>query len=218
MAPRFFVVIGLGRFGTAVARTLVAEGQTVLALDQDMARVQELSHVLPRVARCDATDIEALRVLGVPGADTAVVAVGDSVEASVLATVNLKELGVRRVVAKATSKAHGKALARCGADRVVYPQRDMGIRVAHNLVSANVQDYVRLSDSHSMVEMVATPGMVGRSLVELALGRRYGVNVVAIRRGQRVIVSPRAEEVVQEGDVLVLIGSDEGIREMEEAS
>lgn len=218
MAARLFVVIGLGRFGTAVAKTLVDEGQSVLALDQDMARVQELSHMLPRVARCDSTDMESLRVLGAAAADTAVVAVGDSVEASILTTVNLKELGVRRVVAKAASDAHGKALERCGADRVVYPQRDMGVRVAHNLVAANVQDYVKLSKTHSMIEMVAPRRFVGHSLEALELSQRYGVNVMAIKRGRRILVSPRADEVIRPEDLLVLIGSDDGIRKMEEAS
>lgn len=214
--PRFFVVAGLGRFGRAVARTLVEEGQSVLALDVDPERVQALSHVLPRVARCDCTDVESLRVLGVQGCDVAVVAIGNSMEASILTTLAFKELGVRRVIAKAVSDAHGKALTRCGADRVVYPQRDMGVRVAHNLVSANVTEYVQLSPSHSMIELVAGPRLAGKSLRELALSQRYEVNVMAIQRGRRTLVAPRADEVVQLGDILVLLGPDRGIRELEE--
>lgn len=213
---RFFVVAGLGRFGRSVARTLVEEGQAVLALDIDHERVQEMAHVLPRVARCDCTDQESLRVLGVQGCDVAVVAIGNSMEASILSTLALKELGVRRVIAKAVNDQHGKALVRCGADRVVFPQRDMGVRVAHNLVSANVTEYVQLSPSHSMIELVAGPGLAGKTLRELALSQQYQVNVMAIQRGRRTLVAPRADETLQLGDVLVVLGPDEGIRRLEE--
>lgn len=215
---RLFVVIGLGRFGRGVARTLLEEGQVVLGLDSDLARIQEMSHVLPRVARCDATDIESLRVLGVPAADTAVVAIGDSMEASILCTLNLKELGIPRVVAKAVNEQHGKALVRVGADRVVYPQRDMGVRVAHNLVASQVRDYVRLSDTHSMLEVEVTARLAGKTLRELALPQRFGVSVVAIQRGRRVLTPPGADERLREGDLLVVIGPDKGLQELEEVS
>ncbi len=215
---RFFVVIGLGRFGASVARTLLEEGQTVLGLDSKLARIQEMSHLVPRVARCDATDIESLRVLGVPGCDTAVVAIGDSMEASILCTLNLKELGVPRVVAKAVTEQHGKALERCGADRVVYPQRDMGVRVAHNMVAAQVRDYVRLSPSHSMLELAVSSRLAGRTLLELALPQKYGVTVVAVQRGRRVITPPSPDDRLREGDLLVVIGPDKGLVELEEAS
>lgn len=215
---RLFVVIGLGRFGAGVARTLLEEGQTVLGLDSSLARIQEMSHFLSRVARCNATDIESLRVLGVPAADTAVVAIGDSMEASILCTLNLKELGVPRVVAKAVNEQHGKALERVGADRVVYPQRDMGVRVAHNLVAAQVRDYVRLSPSHSMLEVEVSARLAGKTLRELALPHRFNCTAVAVQRGRRVITPPGADERLREGDLLVVIGPDKGLQELEEAS
>lgn len=215
---RLFVVIGLGRFGSAVARELVAQKLPVLALDADMERVQDLAPHVPRVARCDATDLESLRVLGVSGADVGVVAIGSNLEASIITTLHLKKLAVKQVVARAISPEHGEALQACGAHRVVHPQRDMGVRVAHNLVSSRVKDVIEVLEGVSLLEFEAPEGYVGQTLEQLALGRLYGVTVIGIRRGRRVIVIPRAGEQVLKGDVLVLIGPLDGIKKMEEAT
>lgn len=222
---RSFVVIGLGRFGSAIARVLQAEGQRVLALDHNMDRVNDLSHELDHVYRCDATDIESLKLQNVPSYDVAVVAMGDDVESSVLTVWNLLKLGVKQVVARANHEQHAEILRAMGGkdpdgrDRVraVLPQRDMGVRTAHHLVSRHVLDYAEvLDDSVGLVEMEAPANCWGKSLLELGFGEQYRVTVIAIRRHQRTLVAPRANEKVQQGDVLVLIGPLDGIRQMEE--
>jgi trk system potassium uptake protein len=210
-----FAVIGLGRFGQSVARTLVDMGYHVLGIDTDEHTVETMASVLGRVVQADATDAVALKALKIYEYDIVVVAIGDDVEASLLTTLNCKELGVRVVVAKAMSDQHGKALQRIGADKVVYPQRDMGARVAYNLVAGGILDYVRLSQEYSMAELVASPLLVGHSLRELDLRVRYGLNVMAIRRGRKVIVSPRPDDAIKEGDVLVVIGLSDGISKVQ---
>lgn len=224
---RSFVVIGLGRFGAAVARVLQAEGQRVLALDYDMVRVNDLSHDLDHVYRCDATDIESLRVQNVPGYDVAVVAMGDDIESSVLTVLNLVKLGIKQIVARANHEQHGEILRAIGGKdgdgrdrvRVVLPQRDMGVRTAHHLVSRHVRDYVEVLDaSVGLVEMDAPSQYQGKSLLELGLGEQYEVTVIAIRRNKRTLVAPRASEKVRPGDVLVLIGPLDGIRRIEESA
>lgn len=210
-----YAVIGLGRFGASVARVLTEMGQYVLAVDVDEARVDELAPVLNRVVRADCTDPAALRALRIHEFDTVVVAIGDNVESSVITVLNCRDLGVPYLVAKAQDEAHGRILKHLGVDRVVYPQRDMGIRVASNIATGGIIDYVRLSDEYGMAEITPPRTVLGRSLQELDLPHTYGLNVMAIKRGTRVIVSPRAEERIAEGDVMVVIGSAEGITRLQ---
>ncbi len=214
MAKRY-AVIGLGRFGASLAQELTGAGQYVLAVDVDADRVDELAAVLPRVVRADGTDPAVLRALRIHEFDTVVVAIGDNVESSVLTVLNCRDLGVPYLVAQAQDEAHGRILKRLGVDRVVYPQRDMGIRVAHNIAAGGIIDYVRLSDEYGMAETKPPRMVLGRSLEELDLPHRYGLNVMVIKRGNRVIVSPRAGERIVEGDVMVVIGSAEGITRLQ---
>lgn len=206
-----FLVIGLGRFGASVAQALTEMGQFVQSVDVNPARVDELAPILHRVVRADATDPAALRALRVSEYDYVVVAIGDNVEASVLTCLNCRDLGAKVLVAKAQDDAHGRVLERLGVDRVVYPQRDMGTRAAYSITTGSFVDFIRLSEEYGMVELAAPPHLVNHTLKELHLGSRYGLNVLAIRRGNEVIVSPRAEERIHEGDVIVLIGDARGI-------
>jgi len=210
-----YAVIGLGRFGASVARTLTEMGQYVLAVDIDENRVDDLAPVLGRVVRADCTDPAALRALRIQEFDTVIVAIGDNVEASVITVLNCRDLGVPYLVAKAQDEAHGRILKHLGVDRVVYPQRDMGIRVASNIATGGIIDYVRLSDEYGMAEIAPPKTVLGKSLLELDLPHRFGLNVMAIKRGNRVIVSPRAAERIAEGDVMVVIGSAEGITRLQ---
>lgn len=210
-----FAVIGLGRFGASLARTLVDMGYTVLGIDTDEHRVELMASVLGRVVQADATDLAALRALRIQEYNIVVVAIGDDMEASVISTLNCKELGVKCIVGKAMNESHGKVLSRIGANKVVFPQRDMGARVAHNLVAGGILDYVRLSEEYSMAELVASPLLIGHTLKESDLRARYGLNVMAIRRGKKVIVSPRPEESIREGDILVVIGLSDGISKVQ---
>lgn len=212
-----YAVIGLGRFGSSLAKVLTEMGQYVLAVDSNEQRVDDLAPVLSRVVKADAVDPAALRALRISEFDTVVVAIGDNVEASVITVLNCKELGVKYLVAKAQDDAHGRVLQRLGVNRVVYPQRDMGARVASNISAGGVIDYVRLSDEYGMAEITPPESCVGKTLQELDMPKRFGLNVMAIKRGKRVIVSPRAEERVAADDLLVVIGDAQGISRIQGA-
>ncbi|MGB9904864.1 MAG: potassium channel family protein, partial [Desulfotomaculales bacterium] len=164
----------------------------------------------------DAMEEEALKSLGLRNFDVVIVAIGQEVKASILVTVMLKEMGVSKVVAKANDELHGKVLQKVGADVVVFPERDMGVRLAHALVSRNIIDQIRLSPEYSIAEIVVPARFVGKTLEDSALRKKYGVTVLAIRRNEGIIVSPGAGEVLLEGDVLVIIGRDEKIKGISE--
>lgn len=215
MAVKQFAVIGLGRFGSSVARTLYELGHEVLGIDSDADNVQSMSGALTHVVQADATEEDVLRRLGIRNFDVVVVAIGHDIQASVLITLMLKELGVKYVVAKAASDLHGKVLSKIGADRVVYPERDMGIRVAHNLIASNVLDYIELAPEYSIVEMTAGENLAGKSLKELNLRARYGINVMALKRGNEVKLSPGPEDTIATGDVIVLVGPSDELAKIE---
>ncbi len=212
-----FAVIGLGRFGASLATTLANMGYDVLAIDNDEDKVEQIMDKVTHAVQTDALDEESLSALGVRNFDVVVVAIGQDMQASILATVMLKELGVPNVVAKARTELHGRVLARVGADKVVFPERDMGVRVARSLVSKSILDQIDLSPDFSIVELVAAPQFVGRTLAETAMRGKYGANVLAIRRGNDVIISPGANTIIQEGDVLVTIGRTDKLRKLEES-
>lgn len=208
---RQFAVIGLGKFGTSVARTLTKMGHEVLAIDIDPDKVQHLADDVTHAVQADATDEEALRALGIRNVDVAVVTVGQDIRSSILTCMILKEIGVAYVVAKATDELHGKLLEKLGVDRVVYPERDMGVRLANSLGSSNILEYIELSPDYGVAEIVATEEFANKTLRELNLRAHYGANVVAIRSGNEVKVSPGADDRVHEGDVLVILGSVESL-------
>jgi trk system potassium uptake protein TrkA len=209
-------VIGLGRFGSSVARTLASSGCEVLAVDVDEARVKAIADEVTDAVRADALDDEALRGLGLRNFEVVVVAIGHEVEASILTTVLLKEMGVPKIVAKAQDDLHGRVLQKVGADIVVFPERDMGVRLAHTLISRNVIDEIQISTDYSIMEMQAPPRFLDRSLKELELRQRFGLTVLAIRRADRIIVSPDAEQTLEEGDVLVTLGQPERLESLNE--
>ncbi|MFZ5823257.1 MAG: potassium channel family protein [Bacillota bacterium] len=210
-----YAVIGLGRFGASVAKILTEMGQYVLAVDSNEHRVDALAPILSRVVKADATDPMALKALRIGEFDEVIVAIGDNVEASVIAALNIRDCGVKSLTAKAQDDAHGRVLERIGVDRVVYPQRDMGARVAHNISAGGVIDFVRLSEQYGMAELVAPEQLVGKTLQELDMPSKYGINVMAIKRGKRLIVSPRADERVTAEDMLVVIGDAQGITRLQ---
>lgn len=211
-----FAIIGLGRFGTSVALSLAKAGYEVLAIDASEERVQKLSDEVTHVVQADTTDEASLKALGIRNFDTVVVAIGENIQANVLTTLLLKEIGVPHIVAKARNELHGKMLEKIGADRVIYPERDMGMRVAHNLVSSNVLDYIELSPNLSLVEVSAPKTLRGRSLAEANLRALYGVNVVAIKRGDQIIVPPQPGEKISDQDILIVVGAIAGVQKLEE--
>lgn len=210
-----FAVIGLGRFGSSVAITLATMGYEVFATDIDEDRVNDIVEHVTHSAQLDALDEHALKAVGIRNFDVVVVAIGKEIQASILVTVMLKEMGVKRVVAKAQDDLHGKVLERVGADKVVFPERDMGVKVAHALVSKNIMDQISLSPEYSLVEMVTPPNFINKNLEQSGARQKYGLSILAIRRGKEMIISPNAAQVIEEGDVLVIIGKTEKLQKFE---
>ena len=201
-----FIIIGLGRFGTSLAMSLTAYGHDVLAIDSDIKRVQQLSHLLPHVIQLDATDIEALREVGAGAFDTGVVCIGTDFESNVLATATLRKLEVRRVITKARTITQQEILQRVGADEVILPEHEAGVRLARRLAAIDFVDFLELSPDTGVVEIITPDHLVGKSLREAGIRQEYSLTVVAIRRGNEVLISPRAAEVIQENDILVVVG------------
>jgi len=215
MKPKQFAVIGLGRFGTSIAQTLYHMGHDVLAVDQTEERVNAIMKDVTHVVQLDSTNEAALRSLGLENFHVVIVSIGQDIQASILTTLILKELGCQNIVAKARTELHGKVLSKIGANRVVYPEWDMGIRVAHNLASANILDFIELSDDYSIAEVKAPREMAGKTLQQLDLRAKRGVTVLAIKGEAGINVSPGAADRVETGDILVLVGKNEDLKKLE---
>ncbi|WP_352417927.1 TrkA family potassium uptake protein [Proteiniborus sp.] len=210
-----FVVIGCGRFGTSVAKTLYNQGHDVLAIDGNEEIVQEISDSVTYAAQADVQDENSLKSLGIRNFDVAVISIGSNIQASIMATLIVKEMGVKTVIAKAQNDVHAKVLYKIGADKVVFPERDMGVRVAHNLVSPNILDYIELSPDYSIVEIAAIAEWENKSLKELKLPTKYGVNVMAIKQIDSMNVTPKADDVIKAGDILIVLGNNKDLSELE---
>lgn len=218
MKKKQFAVIGMGRFGASVAKTLYDMHYEVLAVDRDESRTDEVVEMVTHAVTADATDEEAMRALGLRNFDVVVVAIGNDIQASILATLILKEMGVPLIVAKAQNDLHGKVLAKIGADKVIHPERDMGARVAHHLVSPNILDHIELSDDYSIIDLLAGPGLAGKNLRQLDIRNKFGCNVMGIRSKEGAMnIAPSAEDLIREGDVLVVVGKNDDLFRFERA-
>ena len=206
------VVIGLGRFGGALARELVSLGREVLGIDADEARVNEFAHDLTHVVQGDPTNLETLRELGVADFDAAVVAIGSNLEASILSASLLIQAGVKQVWAKASSEAHGRILEQIGVQHVIYPDKDMGKRVAH-MVGGDQLDYVEIDDGFVMAKTKTAAAFVGRTLEQLGLRREYGIIVVATSTPGGEYVPATPSTFLGEGDLLIVAGPKNRIEE-----
>ncbi|MCL2336215.1 MAG: TrkA family potassium uptake protein [Firmicutes bacterium] len=210
-----FAVIGLGRFGSSVAKTLAQMGYEVLGIDDDIEVVNNMADSLTSSVKADILDEQVFKTLGIGNFDVVVVGLGKEIQASILVTVMLKEMGVKEVVAKARTELHGRVLERVGADKVVFPERDMGVRLARALVSKNIMDQIALSPEYSLMEVAAPAVFVNKTLDKLGARQKYGISVLAIRRGAEVVISPSAGEVIKKGDILVVVGKDTQLRKLE---
>jgi trk system potassium uptake protein TrkA len=219
MIKRQFAVIGLGRFGASMATTLLGLGQDVLGMDSDEARVQQLSGSVPHLMVVNASDPRALEEAGVGDVDVAVISIGTNIEASLLIVMAVKEMGVKFIVAKATTEVHGRILERLGVDRVIYPEREAAVRMAHSLVVPNVIDYISLSRDFSIIEIPAPEMFVGKTLRQVDLRAKHGLTLIAIKRTTNGIVttdvSPSADERIQAGDTVALVGSNKALVALE---
>jgi len=220
MARRTFAVIGLGRFGSAMAATLAELGQEVIGIDSSEDRVRNMADVVGQTIELDATDERALRSAGIQDVDVAVISIGENIEASLLVVMQVMGLGVKEIIAKAVTPLHGKILQRLGVSRVIYPEREMAVRVAHSLVVPNVLDYIELSRDFSIIELPAPAVFVGRTLKDINLRQRYGLQLVAIKRlaanGEETTnVAPGGDDTILEGDKLSLLGDNERLSQID---
>ena len=211
-----FVVIGLGLFGSSVARQLCALGAEVLAIDVHPELVQQISSDVTNAVVADARDADVLRALGAHECECAVVAIGDDLAGSVLATMNLKELGIKHIVCKAHDEVHRKVLEKLGADKVVIPEKEVADKLARSLTSHNVLDFIELSSDYGIVEIPAPKSWVGKNLKGLDVRAKLGVNIIAIERNGKVSVSPRAEFLIEKNDILVVLGDYDSLTLMQE--
>jgi len=213
------VVLGLGRFGSSLATTLYKLGYEVLAIDHDIDKIQSISNYVTHAIQADAMDEEALKSVGIKNFDIAIVAIGqDDIEANILVTVILKELGIKYVISRAETELHGKVLYRIGADKVVFPERDMGVRLAHSLKSKNFLDYLELSPKFHIAEVVTPSAFVNKSLEQLQLRAKYNIIVLAIKRAEsdEVVIIPDKDAVINNGDILVVVGEDDDLLKLEQ--
>ncbi|MCL6551558.1 MAG: TrkA family potassium uptake protein [Firmicutes bacterium] len=210
-----FAVIGMGRFGRSVAVTLQQLGHRVLAIDKDEERLRRVAEEVTHAVQLDATDAEALRGVGITNFDAVVVAIGNYIQESILTTLVLKELGCKKVVAKAVDELQARVLEKVGADLIVRPEKEMGIRVAHLLASPNLVDYLEVSPTFSIEEISVSTRLEGRTLRDLDLRGRFGVSVLLIRRDGQLLISPPAETVLRAGDVLVVVGENRQLSKLE---
>ncbi|MGB3341894.1 MAG: TrkA family potassium uptake protein [bacterium] len=223
-----FVVIGLGRFGSSIAKALSEKGFEVLAIDENEERVKEMEGIVSQAIVMDATDEKGLKELGITDFDTAIVSMGETVEDSIMITLSLKELGLKKVIVKAKSELHSKILRKVGADRIIFPEREMAERLAESLASPKIFDFIELSKTYGIIEMVVPKKLVNKTLSDLKLREKYKVSVIAIKRKlpytlpdgstdfkEDIVVGPGGDDEVISGDVLIMLGKNEDLEKIE---
>jgi trk system potassium uptake protein TrkA len=228
---RQFAVIGLGRFGSSIARTLVNAGCEVLAIDESEEKVKEISDLVTQAVELDATDEKALKAVGIEDVDVAIVAIGTDIQASILITLMLKEMGIKEVVAKALNARHGRILQKIGADKVIFPEREIGERLAQTLVTPSVLEQIELAPGHSIMEIVAPGTFVGKTIRDLDIRAKYGGNIITIKKKvphltktgetdfvETINIAPQAEDKIEKGDHLVVIGKDQNLTKLKKLS
>ncbi|MCP3740871.1 potassium channel family protein [Rossellomorea sp. BNER] len=210
-----FAVIGLGRFGGNLVSELSNLGVEVLAIDINHEIVDKFSDIATHAVQANAMDETVLKQLGIRNFDTVVVSFGENIEASILTTLLLKDLGINDVWVKASNSYHQKVLEKIGADKIIHPERDMARRIAHHITSEKIIDYIELSSDHSIVEVSASNKVAGKTLIQLDVRAKYGCNIIAIQRDEGIIVSPSADEKIERDDILIVIGHNRDIQRFE---
>jgi trk system potassium uptake protein TrkA len=216
LKKKSFAVLGLGRFGTSVANSLADMGFNVLAIDSHEENISQLSESVTHAITGDVTNENLLKSIGIRNFDVAIVAIGNDMQSSILTTILLKEAGVPYVVSKAQNDLHARVLEKVGADRVVFPEKDMGIRVAHNLSKTNVLDFIELSKDNSIMEIIPPKKWVNQSLKDAHIRQESGISIIAIKSGVSIVVSPKSDYIIQSDDILVIIGLNRDIQKLEE--
>jgi len=210
-----FLVLGLGRFGSSLAMQLCQLGHEVLAVDSRAEHVEDIAPYVTQAVQANATDEDALDALGVSSFDAAIVSIGQNIRDSILVSVLCKEKGVPMVMAKAVDSLHAKVLEKVGVDKVVFPEQDMGQRVARSLVSPSILDLMDLSDGYQIAEIVVPCAWHHRTLVDINVRRNYGLSVIGIRRGGRFLASPGADTSFEPEDIMVVLGQQDDVDALE---
>ncbi len=206
---RSFAVIGLGEFGFSIAKTLSELGAEVIAIDERPERIKLIDSIVTKAITLDATNEKAIKSVGIENVDVAIIAIGKKLEASILVALMLKEIGIKRIVAKAISEIQGRLLARVGADEVVFPEVESGERIANSLLSSSINDFIKLSNEYAVVEIIPPTEFYNKSLSELSLRSKYNINVIGIRTEddpENIKILPLAEDKITVGDMLIVIG------------
>ncbi|MCD5414552.1 MAG: TrkA family potassium uptake protein [Clostridiales bacterium] len=210
-----YVVIGCGRFGTSVAESLYSMGNEVLAIDSSEEIIQNMAPNVTHAVQAEATDEYALKSLGIGNFDVAIISIAGNIQSSIMAALIVKELGVKYIVGKAQSELHAKVLTKIGVDRVVFPEREMGKRVARNLVESNIVDFIELSPEYSIGETKLPDKWVNKTLADIDVRVNYNVSVMAVKNGSKINVAPKATDVLKRDDILVIIGHNDDLRRIE---
>lgn len=209
-----FVVLGCGRFGMSVAMKLADLGAEVMAVDKNEDVIQSLSERVTFAVQADLTDENSMQALGIRNFDVAVVGIGTEIQSSIMVTLMLKEMGIKQIIAKAHNELHAKMLYKIGADRVILPEREMGIRIAKNLMSSKLIDHIELAPEYSIAEMEVLKEWVGKSIMKLDLRAKSGINILAIRRGMDVNIAVTPEEIILEHDLLIVVGHNDALKKL----
>jgi trk system potassium uptake protein len=216
MMKKQYAVFGLGRFGGSLVKAFSELGVEVLAVDIDQDKVNEFAKYATHTVQANAIDDRTIKQLGLSNYDHVFVSFGDNMEASILTSLLLKELGIPKVWSKAQNDYHSKVLEKVGVDRVIHPERDMAKRIAHHIVSDKIIDFIELSKDYSMVEIIASEKLNNKTLIELDVRAKYGCNIVGIQRGEEIKVSPAADDSIEKGDILIVMGHNKDIKRFEE--
>jgi trk system potassium uptake protein len=212
---RQFVVIGCGRFGQSVAIKLSEMGSEVMVVDDNEEIIQNISDKVTYAVQADATDENAIKALGIRNFDVAIVTIGSDIQSSILVTLLVKEMGIKHIISKAQSAAHAKVLYKIGANRVVFPEKEMGIKVAKGLLSSNVLELIDLAPEFSILEISMIDQWIGKSLVDINMRREFSISVIAIRRGDDIDINVEPDRVLLKDDVLVVIGHNKDLKRLE---
>lgn len=212
-----YIVIGLGRFGSNVAKQLEANGCKVLAIDRNEQRIRQIAEYVTLAMCLDVANEDALAELGGRNFDGAVISIGHSLDASVLAAIWAKEQGIPQIIAKAYDDMQGKILTKIGADEIVYPEKETGIHLANNLAFNNMFDAIELTSEYSIADITILSDWIGKSLIELKLREKYGVNVIAIKRGGSLVINPPADAPSKKNDIFVILGMNSTLKKIANA-
>ena len=214
MVHKEFVVIGMGQFGSSVAKTLANAGATVMAVDKDEEYLEKVASYVTHAVCADVSNPEAMKQLGIQNYDGAIVGIGDDLESSVLVTLQLKEMGVSFVMAKAVTDLGGRILQKVGADKVIFPDREIGIRIGNEIMNGNYFEAIEVSEEYSIVDLTVPHAWIGKTLRDINIRSQYGVNVIGIRGIDKVNINPEADYKLQEQDILIVLGHNGEIQKL----